>query len=71
MAVPPWEARAQQELRATGETARRRDPSTRDQLTPQELRIAGLVATGMTNPEVAAQLSSALARSTTTCARCS
>ena len=56
MAVPPWEARAQGELRASGETARRRDPSTRDQLTPQELQIARLVATGMTNPEVAAQL---------------
>ena len=52
----PWEARARSELRASGETARRRDPSTRDQLTPQELQIARLVATGKTNPEVAAQL---------------
>ena len=48
--------RARSELRASGETARRRDPSTRDQLTPQELQIARLVATGKTNPEVAAQL---------------
>jgi DNA-binding NarL/FixJ family response regulator len=43
-------------LRASGETARRRDPSTRDQLTPQELHIAGLAAEGLTNPEIAAQL---------------
>ena len=54
--MAPWEARARAELRATGETARRRDPSTRDELTPQELQIARLVATGKTNPEVAAQL---------------
>lgn len=54
--VPPWEERAEVELRATGETARKRDPSTLDQLTPQELQIAGLVATGMTNREIAAQL---------------
>ena len=47
---------ARSELRASGERARRRDPSTRDQLTPQELQIARLVATGNTNPEVAAQL---------------
>jgi DNA-binding CsgD family transcriptional regulator len=52
----PWEARARSELRASGERARRRDPSTRDQLTPQELQIARLVATGKTNPQIAAQL---------------
>jgi DNA-binding CsgD family transcriptional regulator/tetratricopeptide (TPR) repeat protein len=54
--APPWEQRAEAELRATGEKARRRDPSTLDELTPQELQIAGLVASGMTNREVAAQL---------------
>jgi DNA-binding CsgD family transcriptional regulator len=54
--APPWEARAEAELRATGEKARRRDPSALDQLTPQELHIAGLVADGMTNREIAAQL---------------
>ena len=52
----PWEDRAEGELRATGEKARERDPSTLDQLTPQELQIAGLVASGMTNREIAAQL---------------
>jgi DNA-binding CsgD family transcriptional regulator/tetratricopeptide (TPR) repeat protein len=54
--APPWEERAEAELRATGETARKRDPSTLDQLTPQELQIAGRVADGMTNREIAAQL---------------
>jgi DNA-binding CsgD family transcriptional regulator len=56
LAVAPWEARARSELRASGETARKRDPSTSDQLTPQELQIARLVADGKTNPGVAAEL---------------
>jgi DNA-binding NarL/FixJ family response regulator len=54
--TPPWAQRAEAELRATGETARRRDPSTLDELTPQELQIAGLVASGMTSRQIAAQL---------------
>jgi DNA-binding NarL/FixJ family response regulator len=54
--TPLWEERAEAELRATGETARRRDPSLLDQLTPQELQIAGLVSDGMTNREIAARL---------------
>jgi DNA-binding CsgD family transcriptional regulator len=56
LGAPPWEARAEAELRATGETARKRDPSALDQLTPQELQIATLVADGLTNREIAAQL---------------
>jgi DNA-binding CsgD family transcriptional regulator len=52
----PWAERARAELRATGETARKRDPSTIDQLTAQELHIARLVAEGLSNKEVAAQL---------------
>jgi DNA-binding NarL/FixJ family response regulator len=51
-----WAERARTELRASGETARRRDPSTRDELTAQELQIASLVAQGLTNRDVAAQL---------------
>ena len=36
----PWAERAEAELRATGETARKRDASAAGQLTPQELQIA-------------------------------
>jgi ATP/maltotriose-dependent transcriptional regulator MalT len=52
----PWEERARRELRASGETARKRDPSTIDQLTPQELQIARFVSEGATNRQIAAQL---------------
>jgi DNA-binding CsgD family transcriptional regulator len=52
----PWEERARSELRATGETACKRDPSTLDQPTPQELQIVRRVADGATNKKVAAQL---------------
>jgi DNA-binding CsgD family transcriptional regulator len=52
----PWAERAHRELRASGQTARRRDPSTVDQLTAQEVQIARFVARGATNREVAAQL---------------
>jgi DNA-binding CsgD family transcriptional regulator len=48
--------RAGAELRATGETARRRDPSALGQLTPQELQIIRLVGEGGTNREIGAQL---------------
>jgi DNA-binding CsgD family transcriptional regulator len=51
-----WAERARTELRATGERARRRDPSAADELTPQELQVARLVATGLTNRDVAARL---------------
>ncbi|MQA87633.1 MAG: LuxR family transcriptional regulator, partial [Streptosporangiales bacterium] len=51
-----WADRAAEELRATGETARRREPSTLTTLTPQERRIAEAVSEGATNREIAAQL---------------
>ncbi len=47
--------RATQELRASGETARKRDPSTLLKLTPMERKIAELVSSGLSNKEVAAQ----------------
>lgn len=52
----PWAERARAELRASGERLRRNDPTTDDELTPQELQIALLVAAGKTNREVGAQL---------------
>jgi DNA-binding CsgD family transcriptional regulator len=52
----PWADRAAQELRASGETARKRDVSTATDLTPQEQQVAQLVQQGLTNKEVAAQL---------------
>jgi len=51
----PLLGRAEQELRATGESARKRNPSTLTQLTPMELQIAQLVASGLSNKEAAAQ----------------
>ncbi|MDX6639814.1 MAG: hypothetical protein QOF12_825 [Solirubrobacteraceae bacterium] len=50
----PWADQAGAELAATGETARRRDASTLDELTPQELQIARLLADGKTTREAAA-----------------
>jgi DNA-binding CsgD family transcriptional regulator/tetratricopeptide (TPR) repeat protein len=54
--TPLWADRARAELEATGITARKRDPSTLDTLTPQELRIARIVAGGASNRDVANQL---------------
>ncbi|HVH21026.1 MAG TPA: helix-turn-helix transcriptional regulator [Pseudonocardia sp.] len=56
LGADPWAARARGELRATGETARKRDPSAVDRLTPQELQIVRIVRSGATNREVATQL---------------
>ena len=52
----PWAERARTELAATGENVRRRDPSTVDELTPQELQIGLLLASGKTTRETAAAL---------------
>ena len=52
----PWGERARQELRASGEQSRDRVPAARDRLSAQELQIAQMAATGMTNPEIAQQL---------------
>ena len=51
----PLAARATQELRASGETARKRNPSTQLTLTPMERQVAGLVRQGLSNKDIAAQ----------------
>ncbi|HEY6653425.1 MAG TPA: AAA family ATPase [Solirubrobacterales bacterium] len=51
-----WADRAREELRASGETARPRDPSLIDRLTPRELEIAIQAADGLTNKEIGARL---------------
>ncbi|HWX97518.1 MAG TPA: LuxR C-terminal-related transcriptional regulator [Solirubrobacteraceae bacterium] len=56
MGIEAFARRAERELRATGERARKRTVDTRDQLTPQETQIAHLAAKGNTNREIAAQL---------------
>ena len=56
LGAEPWSSLARVELEATGETARKRDPSTLDQLTPQELQIALLLAGGSTTREAAAAM---------------
>ena len=51
-----WAERARQELRASGETARRRADVVATQLTPSEAQIAGLVRQGLSNKDVAGRL---------------
>jgi len=47
---------ARQELRASGETSRRRTPEAWDQLTAQELQIARMAAEGLSNRQIGEQL---------------
>jgi len=56
LGADPWADLARAELEATGETARKRDASTLDDLTPQELQIARLLADGKTTREAAAAI---------------
>jgi ATP/maltotriose-dependent transcriptional regulator MalT len=48
--------RAERELLATGERARKRTVATMNQLTPQELQIAQMAREGLSNPEIGARL---------------
>jgi DNA-binding CsgD family transcriptional regulator len=51
-----WGERARQELRATGESSIHRTPDARDQLTAQELQIAQMAASGLSNREIGQKL---------------
>jgi DNA-binding CsgD family transcriptional regulator len=51
-----WSDRTRRELRASGESSRRRDTEARDDLTAQELQIAQLAAEGLTNREIGQRL---------------
>jgi DNA-binding CsgD family transcriptional regulator len=56
LGADPWADRARNELKASGETLRRRDPTSLDELTPQELQVAHLLAAGRTTRQAAAAL---------------
>jgi DNA-binding CsgD family transcriptional regulator len=56
MGAEAFAARAERELLATGEKARKRREETRDDLTAQERQIAELARDGLSNPEIGALL---------------
>jgi len=56
MGTAAFAERSHRELLATGETVRKRNVETLDDLTPQEAQIARLAADGHTNPDIGAQL---------------
>jgi DNA-binding CsgD family transcriptional regulator len=56
MGLEAFAERAARELRATGETARKRATETSDDLTAQEAQIARLARDGLSNPEIGSQL---------------
>jgi ATP/maltotriose-dependent transcriptional regulator MalT len=56
LGIGPWGERARQELRASGESSRRRTPDTLDELTAQELQIVQMAAAGLSNREIGQRL---------------
>jgi DNA-binding NarL/FixJ family response regulator len=56
MGVEAFADRARRELRATGETARKRTAETSGELTAQEAVIARLAREGLSNPEIGTRL---------------
>jgi DNA-binding CsgD family transcriptional regulator len=52
----PWVDRASAELRATGQTKPRAGDNVLDRLTPQELEIVSLAASGLTNKQIGERL---------------
>jgi DNA-binding NarL/FixJ family response regulator len=51
-----WADQARQELRAAGETSRRRAPDAWNRLSPQEVQIARMAAGGMSNRDIGQRL---------------
>ena len=56
LGAAPSSDRARRELRASGETSRPRTGRVLDALTPQELQIAELAASGLSNKEIGARV---------------
>ena len=56
MGAEAFAQRADRELLATGETARKRTVETRDELTPHEARIARMARDGASNQDIATEL---------------
>ena len=56
MGMEAFAERAERELLATGETARKRVVETREDLTAQEAQVARLARDGLSNPEIGARL---------------
>ncbi|MBV8431908.1 MAG: helix-turn-helix transcriptional regulator, partial [Solirubrobacterales bacterium] len=56
MGAEAFAVRARTELLATGERTRKRVTEARDELTPQEERVARLASQGATNQDIAAQM---------------
>jgi DNA-binding CsgD family transcriptional regulator len=56
MGTEAFVQRAERELLATGERARKRSVETRSQLTPQETQIAEMARDGLSNAEIGERL---------------
>jgi DNA-binding CsgD family transcriptional regulator len=56
MRIHGFAERARRDLLATGETVRKRNVESYDELTAQEAQVARRAADGHTNPEIGAQL---------------
>jgi DNA-binding NarL/FixJ family response regulator len=65
MRVEAFAERAERELLATGERARKRTVEARQDLTAQEAQIARLAGEGFSNPEIGRDCSSAPRSSST------